>query len=110
MTTKAALKPTTCWCIVSKSGKLIEAHARGSEGDIEVYRATHYPKASLQRIMLADAEEHNCNFLWPFAEESLEQAVYELANAKTEEYRQEMWNKIRELAAASPALSKATDL
>ena len=39
-------------------------------------------------------EKHKANFLWPHNDESIEALGYEFANAKTEEYREEMWKGI----------------
>ena len=36
--------------------------------------------------------ENKANFLWPHYPESIEEAGYEFANAKTEEYRQQWWD------------------
>ncbi len=40
------------------------------------------------------AKEFKANFLWPHEDGSIEQLGYEFANAKTEEYRKEIWSEI----------------
>ena len=35
-----------------------------------------------------------CNFLWPYKEGSIEEAVYEIANGLTEEYRLEWFTEL----------------
>ncbi len=37
-------------------------------------------------------EEYKADFLWPHDEDSIEEAGYEFANAKTEEYQHMWWN------------------
>jgi hypothetical protein len=39
-------------------------------------------------------ERHRAEFLWPADDGSIEAIGYEFANAKTEEYRHEMWNTL----------------
>lgn len=46
--------------------------------------------------MMAD---YKADFLWPHEEGSVEQAGYEFANAKTEEYREQWWKILLERVA-----------
>lgn len=43
--------------------------------------------------------EYKADFLWPHEKGSVEQAGYEFANAKTEEYREQWWNILIERIA-----------
>ena len=37
-------------------------------------------------------KEYSADFLWPFEDDSIEEAGFEFANAKTEEYQEQWWN------------------
>lgn len=39
-------------------------------------------------------QKYKANFLWPYEYDSIEALGYEFANAKTEEYREEVWSEI----------------
>lgn len=43
-------------------------------------------------------KKYKANFLWPHEEGSIVQLGYEFANAKTEEYREEVWKEIVSIA------------
>ena len=57
-----------------------------------------------------DEPKYKCDFLWPCEDGSLDQMLYELANARTEEYRKVWCDNIRSrlagLTEANEALSK----
>lgn len=67
-------------------------------------RATRNPAALVATNLLADlaeaekrleeAEKPRADFLWPHEDGSLEALGYEFANAKTEEYRREVWRAL----------------
>lgn len=41
-------------------------------------------------------ESEKANFLWPHSDDSLDQFLYEFANTKTEEYRKEIYNSLKD--------------
>lgn len=50
----------------------------------------------VQRVRELEAQQqaYKAPFLWPCEEGSVEQAGYEFANAKTEDYRKGWWNTL----------------
>lgn len=44
---------------------------------------------------------YRANFLWPFEDDSIEEAAYEFANGKTEAYQKEWYEILKERIRAS---------
>ena len=49
-----------------------------------------------KRITELEDSTIKANFLWPHEEDSIEEAGYEFANAKTEAYQKYWWGELKE--------------
>jgi hypothetical protein len=60
---------------------------------------THPPKYDATKGGKAKNIRYRADFLWAHAEGSVEEAGYEFANARTEEYRQQWWTILLDRAS-----------
>lgn len=44
-----------------------------------------------EKLSMDETKEYYANFLWPYEEGSIDEAGYEFANARTEEYQRRWW-------------------
>jgi len=65
--------------------------------------ATNATRAAGSSAPACSAPEYRADFLWPHDDGSVEEAGYEFANARTEDYRCEWWNILIERIVAQNA-------